>query len=490
MRKSFRRIGLLDHMGMGNMGDAAILESFITNIKSRLPGAALVAFSLHPDDTKKRHKLDCYPITWCYPQWNDSEPSVTSAAAPGLKSRLKQYFKTSRLFYSWAKPLHDGIQELRHLIRSFRVVRSLDVLVLSGGGQLCDLHPGLPYNVFKFCLLAKLSNTPVFIVGVGADRLLYPSSRFFAKWSVRLAKYVSLRSMESQALIRELGVKETVRVCPDPAYALDVREYITSNRSDSLTGAEARALLRPFGCVVDYQENVTAPSSSRLMPTVGLNPMGFCDPRRWPRKDGAVYSHYLDKVEAFSLWLLNQGYRVEIFTSDILVDVYAIEDLTKRLSRSASPEARSRLVVHPVLTLEELFTQISTLDFIVTSKFHGVIFSHLSGKPVIALSYLAKIDDLMRTVGHGEYCLDIEHFELSTLLEKFKSLVDNADHLRKLFRTTAATYADELHGQYDNLFGGRGTAALGRIADVNENRLRETALSRKQAEVLPRQLSN
>src|SRR5271170_4290055 len=108
MRKSYKRIGLLDHMGMGNMGDAAILESFITNIKSRLPGAVLVAFSLHPDDTKKRHRIDSYPINWYYPKWNESEESVSSAA-PGLKSRLKLYFKTRRLFYRWAKPIHDCV---------------------------------------------------------------------------------------------------------------------------------------------------------------------------------------------------------------------------------------------------------------------------------------------------------------------------------------------------------------------------------------------
>ena len=38
MHKIFKRIGLLDHMGYGNMGDAAIQEAFIANIRRRLPG--------------------------------------------------------------------------------------------------------------------------------------------------------------------------------------------------------------------------------------------------------------------------------------------------------------------------------------------------------------------------------------------------------------------------------------------------------------------
>jgi polysaccharide pyruvyl transferase WcaK-like protein len=451
MHEVYTKIGLLDHMGWGNMGDAAIQESFITNIKSRLPNVVLVGFSLYPDDTRKRHNIVSYPIRWSYPGWNGSD--ITSANVPNLKSRIKTFFKGRPIFYALAKPVHDCFREFAHLARSYRVVRSLDVLVMSGGGQLCDLHPGLPYNVFKFCLLARLSNTPVFFIGVGADLLKHPLNRFFAKWSVRLANYISFRSVESRALIQKLGVKKETHVCPDPAYALDVRHYVISERADMLAAVDAQTLLRPLDCTVDLRQCATIAGSNALIPKVGLNPMGFCDPRRWPRKDNAVYQRYLDKLETFSVWLRTQNYRLEIFTSDIIVDVYAIEDLTGRLLKGKSSEAPSEVVACPRLTLKDLFLQMSSFDFIVTSKFHGVIFSHLLGKPVIALSYLAKIDDLMRAVGHDRYCLDIEHFDVKALMETFKSLVDEKDHLRSLFDKTSATYADALQVHFDSLFG-------------------------------------
>ena len=56
------KIGLLDHMGYGNLGDAAIQEAVIAKIKQRLPNVQLVGFSLIPDDTRKRHDIPCYPI--------------------------------------------------------------------------------------------------------------------------------------------------------------------------------------------------------------------------------------------------------------------------------------------------------------------------------------------------------------------------------------------------------------------------------------------
>ena len=406
-------------MGFGNMGDAAIHESFVQNIKRRLPDARLIAFSQNPEDTRKRHGLVSYPIRWRYPGWNGYDLRHVTGSAVG--SKLRSLLVRCRALYGLAERFRNLIRETTHLIRSFGVVRSLDLLIVSGGGQLCDLWWDQPYNVFKFCVLAKLSRTPVFIVGVGADLIRARSSRFFARWTVRLANYASFRDAESQSLIRSLGVKSETHVCPDPAYGLDLRDYEIGDSSRRRTGR------------------------------VGLNPMGFCDPRVWPRQDAAAYNSYLDKLAHFSSWLLAQNYDLELFTSDIGVDKYAIDDLKERLLAVAGENASHRVVCRPVLDLRELLLQLSTFDFVITTKFHGVIFSHLLEKPVVALSYLPKIDYLMRRVGHQKYCLSIEDFNVRSLIEAFTSLVHESGHLRELFRETSAAYAGVLEVEFDNL---------------------------------------
>jgi polysaccharide pyruvyl transferase WcaK-like protein len=463
MHRKYTRIGLLDHMGWGNMGDAAVQEVFIINIKRRLPDAVLIGFSLYPEDTRKRHNIVSYPIRWWYPGSKTSRTS--SGHVAHQTSRVKALRTRFPAFYAFAKLIYDCIRELVHLIRSYKIVRSLDLLIFSGGGQLCELHGDLPYNVFKFCVLAKLSNTPVFIIGVGADLLERRLNKFLARWSVRLANYASFRSDESRALVQSLGVKTETHVCPDPAYALDVRAYLTADSSNSMTSDESQALFRNLGIETtishcpgpvygfDSVSDPTFGASGTLKPKVGLNPMGFCDPRRWPRKDNAAYGHYIDKLAAFSEWILAQNYCLEIFTSDIILDVFAIEDLKERLLAGSSSDESSRIVFRPVLTLKELLLQMSTFDFVVTSKFHGVIFSHLLGKPVIALSYLPKINHLMRAVGHERYCLDIEHFENKELIESFQSLVDERACVTALFSKVSESYADALHKHFDNLFG-------------------------------------
>lgn len=458
---NYKNIGLFDHMGYGNMGDAAIHESFILNIKRRLPEVRLVAFSQSPNDTKERHGLPCYPIRWWYPGWKASRISAAtdSSSKPTLKSRLKRI----SVFYALAKPVHDCLQELAHLIRSYKIVRSLDLLIMAGGGQLCDLYADQPYNVFKFCVLAKLARTPVFIVGVGADVLSQPASKFFARWSVRLARYVSFRSLESQALVRSLGVKRAMHVCPDPAYGLDLKEYLAAEPSNRVALPKATSSFCELGIdfeaflsrnpvrVRDSSTYWAGQSCETSARRVGVNPIGFCDPRRWPRKDSAVYERYLRELAAFSSWLLRQNYHVEIFASDIM-DIYAMEDLRQKLLGEVSSATASRVSFHLATTLRELLLQMSTFEFVVTSKFHGVVFSHLLGKPVIALSYLPKIDELTRKVGHDRYCLDVEHTNAVWLVERFQRMVRESNQLRSLFRTTSTAYSTTVRAEFDRLF--------------------------------------
>jgi polysaccharide pyruvyl transferase WcaK-like protein len=210
-------------------------------------------------------------------------------------------------------------------------------------------------------------------------------------------------------------------VFPDSAYALEISGY-TSN----------------------------AVKASR--PQIGLNPIGFCDPRIWPKKNAYIYSGYIDTLAAFSLWLLSHNYGLKVFSAEVSVDVYALEDLKRRLLSSLSPAEIDEIFAPPSGNVRALIAVMSACDFVVTSKFHGVVFSHLLAKPVVALSYHKKIDDLMRTVGHSQYCLNIESFDEKSLKTTFTTLVEDAQGLKAKFRHTTAFYSKALKVQFDELF--------------------------------------
>lgn len=418
------KIGLLDHMGFGNLGDAAIQDSVLANIRRRLPNAILVGFSFVPEDTETRHGIPCHPIRWWYPKVK--RPESQPAAPIGFKSKLKSAIKSNAVIYKRAKPLADLVHEALFWARSYRSIRNLDLLIISGGGQLCELWDGPwshPYTVFKFCLLTKLARKRLYFLNVGAGPLKDPLSRFFAKWAVRLADYRSFRDRDSEVLIRSLGVKKELEVFPDPVYALEVENRLKNG------------------------------SRTASLPVVGLNPIGFCDPRLWPRKDDSIYQKYLEKITRFSVWLLEQGYNLRIFTTEVGVDHYAIEDLRAQLEeRFSSPELLRQAFGTPSENVKDLLQEMSQFDFVVTSKFHGIIFSHLLGKPAISLSYHRKMDVAMEAVGQERFCADIEHFDGKWLQEAFSSLVNQGSSIKRKYAAAVETNATKLAQQFDTLF--------------------------------------
>jgi polysaccharide pyruvyl transferase WcaK-like protein len=419
------KIGLLDHMGYGNLGDAATQDALIANIKLRLPEVQLIGFSLNPVDTEKRHSIPSYSITNWHPGLDRQPAGAGDGAGKSNTQQLKSFLKKIPILSPSLRWLQNLTRESRHLGRSYRRVRALDCLVIAGGGQLSELWRGPwshPYNVFKFSVLAKLARRKLLVVNVGAGPIKSRLGKAFIKASVRIADYVSLRDVESQELVRDLGIRRETYVFPDSAYALDMAPYTEAN-----TSRERKRV-------------------------VGVNPIGFCDPRIWPRQDVALYSRYLDGLAQFSLWLLSEGYDLKIFSAERSVDIYSVEDLKDRLRAGLPAEAIDRICAPGLETVEDLLTEMAGFDFVVTSKFHGVVFSHLLARPVVAISYHRKIDDLMRAVGDSQYCLNIEAFDSDLLIRTFVELTKNAPALKAKYRQIVATRAGSLSEQFDNIF--------------------------------------
>jgi polysaccharide pyruvyl transferase WcaK-like protein len=409
-------------MGYGNLGDAATQDVAIANIRKRLPGAQLIGFSFVPSDTTRRHGILCYPIRWWFPE---SEMTGDQAAEPKRAKRtLKSSLKSIPLVYNCAKPILDFVREALFWMRSYKTVRGLDLLIISGGGQLSDLWRGPwshPYAIFKFCLLTKIAGKKLYILNVGAGPLEHRLSRMFAKCAVQLADYRSFRDDESEKLLRSLGVKVKTHVYPDLAYALEVEEPLKNVRRVS-------------------------------MPVVGINPIGFCDPRNWPRKDNAVYQEYLRKIARFSVWLMEHGYKLRVFTNDASLDKYAIEDLKSQLRSRLASDLFGEIFWSASENVKDLLHEMSEFDFVVTSKYHGIVFSHVLGKPVISLSYGRKMDCAMQAMGQGPFNASVERFDVDWLIQAFRSLVDSSESIKRESGAAVKAYAAQLSQQFDCLF--------------------------------------
>jgi polysaccharide pyruvyl transferase WcaK-like protein len=432
MAQTSKNIGLLDHLGHGNLGDDATLDAVMQNIKSRCPTAAIIGLSLNPSDTYKRHGIPSYPI-----RRDSRSPPEANKLAPnknGFKTKIKIYLSKYRFLLTLLRLLNTVLiekpkaflEEVFFLVESYRIVKSLDLLIICGGGQLLDSWGGpwsFPYTLLKWTILAKFSGKKCYFLNVGAGPIKHPLSKYFIKHALSLSDYASFRDNESRALVQELGFRTKSEVCADNVYNLDISSL---NPSDL---------------------------GQRGTPIVGISPMIYCDPRVYWEKDQGVYDSFIQKLGLFGSWLVRDHHRLALFSSDIRIDLQAIEDLKTELNKGfVGAVDASWMVQEPILTTKELLSHIYLMDYIVTCRFHGVVFAHLLNKPVMALSHHPKVTALMNDFGLSEYCLDIRTCDLDMLISTFTRLVANRDDIKSRMAAKVACSKNELTIQFDNLF--------------------------------------
>jgi len=175
--------------------------------------------------------------------------------------------------------------------------------------------------------------------------------------------------------------------------------------------------------------------------------MGYCDPRVYWDKNQGVYDHLIRNFATFGAWLAQSHHHIALFSTDIWFDSQAIQDLAVALNHNSSPVMRE-----PITGLDELLSQMSSMNYIVTCRFHGVVFAHLMNIPVLALSHHPKVVTLMNDLGLSEYCLDIRNFDSDLLIDKFLSLAANRNNIKTRMAEKAALYRKQLNLQFDTLF--------------------------------------
>jgi polysaccharide pyruvyl transferase WcaK-like protein len=428
--RKFEKIGLLHHIGGGNLGDDATQAALLQNIRRRWPHAQIFGFSMNPEDTLRRHGIPSYAIrrtTWALGYTAAVENEVTfKSKTKGLLSQCPPFLKLIKLVNTVAvRTPRALLREAAFLRHSFQTLKSFDLLIINGGGQLTEWTGpwGFLYTIFKWVALARLANVKCVFLNVGAGPLTRPLSKFFARRALSLATYVSFRDEDSRSLAQRIGFAGTSHVFPDSAYSLAIP-----------TAAVPGGIKRPPKTIV------------------GVSPMPYCDPRIFPEKDQSAYDAYIRKLGRFSSWLVGNECSVALFGSDIGIDPLAVDDLLNALRRGGDTAVSGSVITEQVSSGEELLFKMSRMDYVVTSRFHGVVFAHLLNKPVVAISHHPKVAALMDEMGLAEYCVDIRRFDLNLLTETFSTLVRNHDEIKDRMAQKLVSYRHRLTGQFDDLF--------------------------------------
>lgn len=163
------RIGISGSYGGLNLGDEAILESIVTQLRETI-SAEITVFSRNAGDTMKRHQVD----------------------------RVVPVRDLSR---------NEARQE----------VSRLDLLVLGGGGILYDEEIDIYLREVQ---LANELGVAVMVYAVSAGPLARKSSRELVREVLRPAALVTVRDRQGYRLLEEVGLQHEIHLTADPALLL------------------------------------------------------------------------------------------------------------------------------------------------------------------------------------------------------------------------------------------------------------------------------
>ena len=436
--RSLRTIAVLGNYGNRNLGDEATLVAVIQHVGRRFPQARICGLSLDLPDTHGRHGIEVFPSSrWAIRDGSPVMPptrashTFSQSAWAAARQTIKGKVKVFRPLYTFLRTMHAVFQsakgccgELVFLIRCFTFLRSIDLLIVAGGGQLDDQWGGpinFPYTIFKWSVLARLTRTRLAFLSVGAGRLDSPVSRILVKRALSMAGYRSLRDERSWKLLRTMGIAAESHVFPDLVYGLEtdprLHQSIEQNRCAS----------------------------------VGINPFPHYDYRYYPQSDNMAYRIYVSRIASFAAWLMQRRYRVFFFPTQLRADTRVIQDIRRILEDSGTMIPQKDAFDCPINTIEDLLARISQADIVVSGRFHGILLSFLLNIPVLGISNQSKMDDLMLEMGQGEYLLSADNCPAEEMIRVFTSLEANMKPAKEQIKRRNVEYRQLLEAQFDHL---------------------------------------
>lgn len=385
-------IGVWGHYADANLGDDACPTALLHHLKRLVPTARFVLFCRFPNIAQARWGWPAHPVhrlqrgqtaPWEPPTTGVPDGTVTTTDPWRARVRrigpLRRVVRTLRAVLAAARALPA---ECRFLWQSYRRLRDVDVLIVTGSNPLFDFFGGFwryPYTVWTWSALARLSRTRLAFVSVGAGPIVSARSGRLLARVLQGADYVSFRDEGSRRLMRQYGFNGGA-VYPDLAHSL------------------------PF-------------ASPRRTPTtplrVGINPMIVHNSVFWPVRDPALQQRYVDSLARLAAALIAEGHDVFFYGTQ------KDDRVTAKEVQAAMPNAPPFVLPASVNELLELC---AGADLLVTTRFHGAVFGVLAARPTLAICYQGKTREVLERAGLEAYTVALDEVTPERLRAAFDRL--------------------------------------------------------------------
>jgi polysaccharide pyruvyl transferase WcaK-like protein len=184
---------------------------------------------------------------------------------------------------------------------------------------------------------------------------------------------------------------------------------------------------------------------------VGLGVMTYFGWRNDPDLGQKTFDEYLAKLGHVVTTMLERGHLVRLLVGEG-TDARAVAMLQELAeARFGSSVVADRLRAHPIEDLHALLDEIGRTDVVVATRYHNVVGALLAGRPVVSLGYAEKNRDLLRQVGLGDFCQDVESFDVDRVIADTECALARHHTISAELRPAVRRFARETAAQFDRL---------------------------------------
>lgn len=390
------RIGLLGMYASRNLGDTAIQIAVMRALRARRSEIEFIGLCQDPEDTVRTFGISAFASSGEGPliMPGSGAPAVVGARVPG-----------------------PGVaRRLAAIFRIQRQMRELDMLLVSGSGQVDDFWGGpwgQPFRLFVWCAAARSQRKPVVFFGVGVDEVTTRLGAWFSVRALELAQLRMLRDGGSLDALRAMGLVSSAEIFPDPAFYLVGDE---SRKSDKAAAALPFAVISPI---------------SR---------------RAWPGTEDASYGAYLSTLAAVGDELQRQAIEVRFVCSQTKMDPPIVDRVRERMSYNV---VGARDVA--VKTVDEYLSAVSGASVLVGSRLHALILALVVGTPVVAVSAVRKVGQQLTDIELPDHAFDLRSVRTPELLARIHEILQHQDSLRTQIHERTREFRRQLDVGFDRV---------------------------------------
>ena len=358
---------IVGYYGYDLIGDEAILQVMVNDLRELRPGIRFIVTSQSPDKTKADYNVEAIPLC------------DTGAVID--------------------------------------VIEGCDLVIVGGGGVFNEYAPWRPeglltlhpdFNVFcaSLPLLAAAYNKPCIIYAVGVEPLYSGAAKEQVANAFITATRATVRDKGSLEILRTIGVSvEKVEVTADPAFRLP-----NANLSiEKLLGCRNVDIARPLLGVQLRHWNSRQWDLS-------------VDPNPWEIEVAKALDGFVETTGANILLIPFQQREIWAFSDD-RPPLRRVQDQMRHASETYLLEGSLRpSVVSSVL---------GSCDIVLAMRFHSVVLSVKNCIPCVAIAYSLKVRTAMESAGLSEFCLDLETLNAQDLLAKLLECYSRKEEIQK-----------------------------------------------------------